>query len=75
MTKLEFELLVDEILNEFYCKLERLKYKKNMCKITFNDCVFYHDLYVPYRFMNLARLRVRIMKELNLLTPVDTEIL
>ena len=76
MTKLKFTVLVDEVFNEFDCKLIGLDYSEDgICKVNYTDG-FVSDLhfYVAYRFMNRARLRLKIMDELNLLVPVNPEI-
>ena len=76
MSKLKFTVLVDEVLNEFDCKLLGMEYSEDgICKVNYTDG-FDTDLhfYVAYRFMNRARLRFKIMDELNLLVPVDSEI-
>ena len=76
MTKLKFTVLVDEVFNEFDCKLLGMEYSDDgICKVNYTDG-FDSDLhfYVAYRFMNRARLRFKIMDELNLLVPVDPEI-
>ena len=46
-----------------------------ICKVNYTDG-FSTDLhfYVAYRFMNRARLRFKIMDELDLLVPVNPEI-
>ena len=76
MTKLNFTVLVDEVFNEFDCKLIGLEYSDDgICKVNFTDG-FDTDLhfYVAYRFMNLARLRLKIMVALNLLVPIYPDI-
>ena len=76
MTKLKFTVLVDEVFNEFDCKLLGLEYSEDgICKVNYTDG-FDTDLhfYVAYRFMNRARLRLKIMNDLNLLVAVDPEI-
>ena len=76
MTKLKFTVLVDEVFNEFDCKLIGMEYSDDgICKVNYTDG-FDTDLhfYVAYRFMNRARLRFKIMDELNLQVPVDPEI-
>ena len=73
MTKTEFVILVDEVFNEFDCKLLRMEFSEyGICKVNFIDG-FDTDLhfYVAYRFMNRARLRLLIMDQLNLLTEID----
>ena len=76
MTKLKFTELVDEVFNEFDFRLLGMKYNEDgICKVNYTDG-FDTDLhfYVAYRFMNRARLRFKIMDELNLLVPVNPEI-
>ena len=76
MTKLEFTVLVDEVFNEFDCKLLGMEYSDDgICRVNFTDG-FDTDLhfYVAYRFMNRARLRLKIMVALNLLVPIYPDI-
>ena len=76
MTKLKFTVLVDEVFNEFDCKLLGMEYSEDgICKVNYTDG-FDTDLhfYVAYRFMNRARLRLKIMVELGLLVPVYPDI-
>ena len=73
MTKLKFTVLVDEVFNEFDCKLLGMDYNdEGICKVNYTDD-FDTDLhfYVAYRFMNRARLRLLIMDQLNLLIEID----
>ena len=73
MTKTEFVILVDEVFNEFDCKLLRMEFSEyGICKVNFIDG-FDTDLrfYVAYRFMNRARLRLLIMEQLNLLIEIN----
>ena len=75
MTKVDFTLLVNEILDEHDCKLYGLIYNsEGICEISYTDDLeTVKKLLVAYRFMNRARLRLKIMDELDLLTPVDPE--
>ena len=75
MSKIEFNLLVNEILDEYDCKLYGLIYNsEGICEVSYTDDLETDKkLLVAYRFMNRARLRFKIMDELDLLTPVDTE--
>ena len=76
MTKLKFTVLVDEVFNEFDCKLLGMDYSDDgICKVNYTDG-FDSDLhfYVAYRFMNRARLRLLIMEQQNLLIKIDSEI-
>ena len=75
MTKIEFTLLVNEILDEYDCKLYGLIYNsEGICEIRYTDDLeTVKKMLVAYRFMNRARLRLKIMDELDLLTPVDPE--
>ena len=76
MTKTEFVILVDEVFNEFDCKLLRMEFSEyGICKVNFIDG-FDTDLhfYIAYRFMNRARLRLLMMEQLDLLEPVDPEL-
>ena len=57
MTKLKFTVLVDEVFNEFDCKLLGMEYSEDgICKVNNTDG-FSTDLhfYVAYRFMIRAR--------------------
>ena len=72
MTKLKFTVLVDEVFNEFDCKLLGMEYSEDgICKVNYTNG-FRTDLYlyVAYRFMNRARLRLKIMNELDLLVQL-----
>lgn len=74
MTKTQFTILLDEILNENDCKLTNIKYnKEGICKINYTDGVYDLHFYVAYRFMNRARLRFKIMNQLDLLEEIDPE--
>ena len=73
MTKTEFVILVDEVFNEFDCKLLGMEYSEDgICKVNYTDG-FDTDLhfYVAYRFMNRARLRLLIMEQLDLLIKIN----
>ena len=76
MTKLKFTVLVDEVFNEFDCKLLGIEYSEDgICKVNYTDGFDTNlHFFVAYRFMNRARLRLKIMDELNLLVPVDPDI-
>ena len=76
MTKLKFTVLVDEVMNEFDCKLLGMEYSEDgICKVNYT-AGFDTNLhfYVAYRFMNRARLRLKVMDELDLLVPVNPAI-
>ena len=76
MTKLMFTVLVDEVFNEFDCLLLGMEYSDDgICKVNFTDG-FNNDLhfYVAYRYMNRARLRFKVMDELDLLVLANPEI-
>ena len=73
MTKLKFTVLVDEVFNEFDCKLLGMTFnEEGICKVKYTDG-FETDLhfYVAYRFMNRARLRLLIMEQLDLLIEIN----
>lgn len=75
MSKTEFTLLVDEMLNDYDCKLLKLYYHDDgICTVYYFDGVFNSHLHVPYRFMNRARLKLKLLDELDLLTSVDPEL-
>lgn len=72
MTKTNFTLLTDEVLNEFDCKLEGLEFNnEGICKVSYFDGIFDKELFVAYRFMNRARLRFKIMNQLDILEPYE----
>ena len=75
MNKTEFTLLVNEILDEYDCKLYGLIFNsEGICEVSYTDDLETDKkLLVAYRFMNRARLRFKIMDELDLLTPVDPD--
>ena len=75
MDKIEFTLLVNEILDEYDCKLYGLIYNsEEICEVSYTDDLETDKkMLVAYRFMNRARLRFKIMNELDLLTPVNPE--
>ena len=75
MTKVDFTLSVNEILDEYDCKLYGLIYNsEGICEVSYTDDLeTVKKMLVAYRFMNRARLRFKIMDELDLLTPVDPE--
>ena len=73
MSKLKFTVLVDEVMNEFDCKLLGMEYSEDgICKVNYTDG-FDSDshLYVAYRFMNRARLRLLMMDQLDLLIEIN----
>ena len=73
MTKLKYTVLVDEVFNEFDCKLFGMDYSDDgICNVKYTigfDCDLH--FYVAYRFMNRARLRFLIMDQLNLLIEIN----
>ncbi len=75
MSKTEFTLLVDELLNEYDCKIIGLEYYDDgICRVRFSDGTFNRSFYVAYRFMNRARLKLKLLDELDLLILVDPEL-
>ena len=76
MTRTEFTIMLDEVLNEFDCKIDGILYTDdNIAIVNYSpDDVNVWRMYISYRFMNRAKLRLKIMDELNLLFPVDPEI-
>ena len=75
MTKLKFTVLVDEVFDEFDCRILGMEYNEDgICKVNFTDGFDDLHFFVPYRFMNRARLRLKIMDILKLLEPVNPEI-
>ena len=76
MSRTDFTLMLDEVINEFDCKLLGMEYSEDgICKVNYTDG-FDTDLhfYVAYRFMNRARLRLLIMEQLNLLIEINPAI-
>ena len=72
MTKLKFTVLVDEVINDFDCKLLGMKYSKDgICKVNYTNGFKDLYFYVAYRFMNRARLRLLIMEQLELLIKIN----
>ena len=72
MTKLKFSVLVDEVINDFDCKLLGLKYSKDgICKVNYTNGFDDLHFYVAYRFMDRARLRLLIMEQLDLLIKIN----
>ena len=75
MTKLKFTVLVDEVFNEFDCRILGMEYNEDgICKVNFTDGFDNLHFYVAYRFMNRAKLRLKIMDILKLLEQVNPEI-
>ena len=75
MNKLKFTVLVDEVFNEFDCKLLGMEYNEDgICKLNFTDGFDDLHLFVAYRFMNREKLRLKIMVALNLLVPIYPDI-
>ena len=75
MTKLKFTVLVDEVINDFDCKLLGMKYSKDgICKVNYTNGFKDLYFYVAYRFMNRARLRLLMMEQLDLLIKINPEI-
>ena len=72
MIKLKFTVLVDEVINDFDCKLLGMKYsKEGICKVNYTNGFKDLYFYVAYRFMNRARLRLLMMDQLNLLIEIN----
>ena len=76
MTRTDFTIMIDEILNEFDCKIDGILYTDdNIAIVNYSpDDANIRRMYISYRFMNRARLRLKIMDELDLLVPVNPEI-
>ena len=76
MTRTDFTIMLDEVLNEFDCRIDGILYTDdNIAIVNYspND-VNVRRMYIPYRFMNRARLRLLIMEQLNLLIEIDPTI-
>ena len=56
MTRTEFTVLADEVLNEFDCVLLCINFNKDeICEITYHDGFSDRHFYSAYRFMNRER--------------------
>ena len=71
MTKLNFTLEVDKILNDNDCKLLGMDYnEEEICIVSYtDDGVITKEMYIAYRFMNPARLKRKLLIELGMLEP------
>lgn len=76
MSKTEFTTVLDEVLNEFDCKLVGLNYTEgNIAIVNYTpNSISVWAMCIAYRFMNRAKLRFKIMYELDLLIEVDPEL-
>ena len=76
MTRTDFTIMLDEVLNEFDCKIDGILYTDdNIAIVNYSpDDVNVWRMYISYRYMNRAKLRLKIMDELDLLVPVNPEI-
>ena len=76
MTRTDFTIMLDEVLNEFDCKIDGILYTDdNIAIVNYSpDGVNVWRMYISYRYMNRAKLRLKIMDELDLLVPVNPEI-
>ena len=76
MTRTDFTIIIDEVLNEFDCKIDGLLYTDgNIAIVNYSpDDVNVWRMYIPFRFMNRARLRLLIMDQLDLLIKINSEI-
>ena len=76
MTRTDFTLMLDEVLNEFDCKIDGILYTDdNIAIVNYSpDDINVWRMYIPFRFMNRSRLRLKIMNELDLLVQVNPEI-
>ena len=76
MTRTDFTLMLDEVLNEFDCRIDGILYTDdNIAIVNYspNDVNIYR-MHIPYRFMNRARLRLLLMEQLDLLIKINPEI-
>ena len=73
MTRTDFTIMIDEVLNEFDCKIDGILYTDdNIAIVNYSpDDVNVWRMYIPYRFMNRARLRLLVMEQLNLLIEIN----
>ena len=75
MSRTDFTLMLDEVFNEFDCRLLGMDYNEDgICKVNFTNGFDDLHLIVAYRFMNRARLRLKIMVALDLLVPIYPDI-
>ena len=76
MTRTDFTIMIDEELNEFDCKIDGILYTDdNIAIVNYSpDGVNVRRMYIQYRFMNRARLRLLIMEQLDLLIEINPEI-
>ena len=76
MTRTDFTIMIDEVLNEFDCKIDGILYTDdNIAVVNYSpDDVNVRRMYIPYRFMNRAKLRLLIMEQLDLLIEINPEI-
>ena len=76
MTRTDFTIMIDEVLNEFDCKIDGILYTDdNIAIVNYSpDDVNVRRMYIPYRFMNRARLRLLIMEQLDLLIEINPDI-
>ena len=76
MTRTDFTLMLDEVLNEFDCKIDGILYTDdNIAIVNYSpDDVNVRRMYMPYRFMNRVRLRLLVMDQLDLLIKINPEI-
>ena len=73
MTRTDFTIMIDEVLNDFDCKIDGILYTNdNIAIVNYSpDDVNVWRMYIAYRFMNRARLRLLIMEQLNLLIEIN----
>ena len=73
MTRTAFTIMLDEVLNEFDCKIDGILYTDdNIAIVNYSpDDVNVWRMYIPYRFMNRARLRLLVMEQLDLLIEIN----
>ena len=76
MTRTAFTIMIDDVLNEFDCKIDGILYTDdNIAIVNYSpDDVNVRRKHIPYRFMNRARLRLLIMEHLDLLIKINPEI-
>ena len=76
MTRTDFTIMIDEVLNEFDCKIDGILYTDdNIAIVNYSpDDVNVRRMYIPYRFMDRAKLRLKIMVSLDLLVPIYPDI-
>ena len=77
MTRTDFTIMIDEVLNEFDCKIDGILYTDdNIAIVNYSpDDVNVRRMFIPYRFMNRARLRLLTEEEFNEIMTVYKKVI